>query len=140
MACVVGGDRPEAWGKADKLELFCLACFRLEWYNHSGRHRSQWGRWRQPMRLGVEFLGPSRRLARTEGSLVEVGDGATLRSVIRHLAGQYPALVGPVIVPETFDLVPSYMINIDGRRAATDLDQRPQDGQRLILMFVEAGG
>ena len=92
------------------------------------------------MKLRVEFLGLSRRLAQTKESLVEVGDRATLRSVIRHLAVQYPALVGPVIVPDSFDLAESYMINIDGRRAVTDLDQPAQDGQRLILMFVEAGG
>ena len=92
------------------------------------------------MKLRVEFLGLSRRLAQTKESLVEVGDRATLRSVLRHLAGKYPALVGPVIVPDSFDLAESYMINIDGRRAVTDLDQPARDGQRLILMFVEAGG
>jgi len=92
------------------------------------------------MKLIVEFLGLSRRLAQTKESLVEVDDQASLRTVVHHLALQFPALVGPVIIPKVFDLSPSYMINIDGRRAATDLDQRPQDGQRLILMFVEAGG
>ena len=92
------------------------------------------------MKLRVEFLGLSRRLAQTKESLVEVGDRATLRSVIRHLAVRYPALVGPVIVPDSFDLAESYMMNIDGRRADTDLDQRPQDGQRLVLMFADLGG
>ena len=92
------------------------------------------------MKLAVEFLGLSRRLAQAKESLVEVDDQATLRSVIRHLASQFPALVGPVIVPASFDLAPSYMMNIGGRRVDTDLDQRPRDGQRLILMFVEAGG
>jgi len=92
------------------------------------------------MKLRVEFLGLSRRLAQTKESLVEVDDRATLRSVVRHLAARYPALVGPVIVPDSFDLAESYMINIDGRRAVTNLDQPAQDGQRLILMFVEAGG
>lgn len=92
------------------------------------------------MKLRVEFLGLSRRLAQTKESLVEVDDRATLRTVVGHLAARYPALVGLVIVPETFDLVSSYMINIDGRRAVADLDQPAQDGQRLILMFVEAGG
>jgi len=92
------------------------------------------------MKLTVEFLGLSRRLAQTKESLVEVDDQASLRSVIRHLALQFPALIGPVIVPQVFELSPSYMVNIDGRRAATDLDQRLQDGQRLILMFIEAGG
>lgn len=92
------------------------------------------------MKLRVEFLGLSRRLAQTKESLVEVDDRATLRSVVRHLAARYPALVGPVIVPDSFDLAESYMMNIDGRCAVTDLDQPARDGQRLILMFVEAGG
>lgn len=92
------------------------------------------------MRLTVEFLGLSRRLAQTKESLVEINDQATLRSVIRHLAGRFPALVGPVIVPDTFDLSPAYMLNINGRHVANDLDVPAKDNQRLLLMFLEAGG
>jgi hypothetical protein len=92
------------------------------------------------MKLTVELLGLSRRLAQTKQSLVEIGDQATFRDVLAHLAMRFPALVGPVIVPHTFDIVSSHMINVDGRRVVTDLDLQPQDGQRLILMFVEAGG
>ena len=92
------------------------------------------------MKLTVEFLGLSRRLAQTKESLVRIEGQASLRDVIRHIAFDFPALVGPVIVPETFDLVSSHMLNIDGRQVVKDLDTTAQDGQRLILMFVEAGG
>ncbi len=92
------------------------------------------------MKLTVEMLGLSRRLAQTKESLVEVSDQATFRDVLAQLAARFPALVGPVIVPDTFDIVSSHMINVDGRSVVTDLDSHPQDGQRLILMFVEAGG
>lgn len=92
------------------------------------------------MKLVVEFLGLSRRLAQTKKSLVEVHDQATLRHVLRRLGERYPALVGPIIVPGTHDLSSSYMLNINGRRVARDLDARAEDGARLILMFVEAGG
>jgi hypothetical protein len=92
------------------------------------------------MRLTVEFLGVARRLTQTKESLVEMDDQATFRDVLRHVALAFPALVGPVLVPEVFDLVSSYMINVDGRRVVQDLDAPTQDGQRLILMFVEAGG
>ena len=92
------------------------------------------------MKLSVEFLGLSRRLAQTERCLVTIHDQATLRDVIGHIASRFPALVGPVISPETFELTPSYMLNIEGRRAARDLDAPAQDGQRIILMFMEAGG
>ena len=92
------------------------------------------------MRLVVEFLGQARRLAQTKETVLHTEHGSSLRDVLRQLAVDYPALVGPVIVPHTYDIVPSYMLNIDGRRTARDLDALPEDGQRLILMFVEAGG
>ncbi len=92
------------------------------------------------MKLDVEFLGRARRLAQTKSCLIDVDDQATLRDVIRRIASRFPALVGPVISPENFELTPSYMLNIDGRRAAKDLDAPVHDGQRIILMFMEAGG
>jgi len=92
------------------------------------------------MRLNVEFLGLSRRLAQTKEAAVELDDRATFRDVLRDLATRFPALVGPVIIPQSFDLVSAHMINIDGRRVVSDLDTQPQDGQQLIIMFVEAGG
>ncbi|HHX44596.1 MAG TPA: MoaD/ThiS family protein [Chloroflexi bacterium] len=92
------------------------------------------------MKLVVEMLGLARRLAQTKESLVEIGDQATFRDVVAQLAERYPALVGPVIVPQTFDIESSHILNVDGRAVVTDLDAHPQDGQRLILMFVEAGG
>ena len=92
------------------------------------------------MKLTVEFLGLSRRLAQTKECLITIEDQASLRDVLRALAAQFPALVGQVIIPDTFDLVPSYMISLDGRQAVRDLDSKPQDNQRLVLMFMEAGG
>ena len=90
--------------------------------------------------LTVEFLGQSRRLTQAKESLLRIDNKDSFRDVLKHLALRYPALLGPVIVPETSELQSSYMINVDGRRVVRDLGVQPQDGQRLILMFVEAGG
>lgn len=92
------------------------------------------------MQLTVEFLGLARRLTQAKQVSLAMPEGTTLRDVVRHLAAQYPALLGPVITPETFDLNPSYLIYLDGRHAARDLDAPLQDGQRLLFMFAEAGG
>ncbi len=92
------------------------------------------------MKLTVEFLGLSRRLAQVKQVELQVVESATYRDVLRQLALQFPALLGQVIVPDTYDLVSSHIINIDGRRAITDVDTRADDGQRLIFMFAEAGG
>jgi len=96
------------------------------------------------MRLIVEFLGLARRLAQNKESLVELDDQATFRDVLGQLATQFPSLIGPVIVPDTdrssYGLSMSYMMNIGGRSVVKDLDASADDNQRLILMFVEAGG
>lgn len=92
------------------------------------------------MKLTVEFLGLARGLTQTKESVLQVEDSTTLRDVLHLLAAEYPPLVGSVLDPVTHELTPSYMLNLDGRRVARDLDERPRDGQRLILMFVEAGG
>ncbi len=92
------------------------------------------------MKLTVEFLGLSRRLAETKECPVELAGMASYRDVMARLAMRFPALVGPVIVPGSLDLVPSYMLNSDGRRMVRDLDAPAHDGQRLLLMFAEAGG
>ncbi|MBM3187725.1 MAG: MoaD/ThiS family protein [Chloroflexi bacterium] len=92
------------------------------------------------MNLTVEFLGLSRRLAQAKEALVTTHDRATFRDLLRILAERHPALLGPVIVPDSYDLVSAYMLNINGRRAVTDLDTPAHDGQRILLMFVEAGG
>lgn len=92
------------------------------------------------MNLTVEFLGLSRRLAQAKESAVALPDRATFRDLLRQLADRFPALLDSVIVPNTYDLVSSYMLNINGRHAVKDLDAPAQDGQRILLMFVEAGG
>ena len=92
------------------------------------------------MNLNVEFLGLARQLAQVKEGLVTLPDQATFRDLLCHLAQRFPGLVGHVIIPDSFDLVSAYMLNINGRRAVTDLDTPAHDGQRILLMFLEAGG
>jgi hypothetical protein len=92
------------------------------------------------MQLKVEFLGLARELAGTREGHVQVGEKATWRDVIRELALHYPALSGLVITPDHLDLAPSYMFNVGGRAMVRDLDMPAQAGERVLLMFAEAGG
>lgn len=93
------------------------------------------------MRLTVEFLGPSRRLAQTRETTLEVLDTATYRDVLREIARLHPPLVDAIITttPDCA-LAPAFMLNVDGRHAVTDLDVPAEAGQRLIIMVMEAGG
>ncbi len=101
------------------------------------------------MQLKVEFLGLARELAGTKEGLVQVGEQATWREVVRQLAAEYPALLGTVIIPDHdacdsdmqhYKLAPSYMFNVGGRAMVRDLDMPVQAEERLLLMFAEAGG
>ncbi|MFO7698485.1 MAG: hypothetical protein R6X16_15205 [Anaerolineae bacterium] len=92
------------------------------------------------MQLKVEFLGLARELAGVTEGLVTVNDTATWRHLLGGLADQYPALLGPVIIPESHTLTVAYMLNVGGRTIVRDFDAPVQPGQRLLLMFSEAGG
>ena len=91
------------------------------------------------MKLNVEFLGVARQLAQTKGYLVEVPDQATYRDVLRSLAAKHPALIGPVIIPKTFDLVRDMRLTVDGLHSVSNLEALPQDGQQITLMFEDIG-
>ncbi|KPL18448.1 MAG: hypothetical protein AMJ93_13835 [Anaerolineae bacterium SM23_84] len=92
------------------------------------------------MELTVEFFGLPRRLSGVKQTTVRVEKGATLRDVIAALAGQFPAFLGELVDPETYDLVEPYFFNIDARYVPPNLEFQPKEGQRLLLLFLEAGG
>ncbi len=45
-----------------------------------------------------------------------------------------------MIDPESCTLSTAYMLNVNGRTIVHDFDEPVQTGQRLLLMFAEAGG
>jgi len=90
-------------------------------------------------KLTVEMFGPARRLSGQKQVAINVNTGATLQDVVALLAEEFPQLVGTVIEPPC-RLSASYMLNYDGKRAARSLDETPQEGDRLLLLPVDAGG
>ncbi len=92
------------------------------------------------MEFAVEFFGLPRRLSGVKETTVQVSRGASLRDVAAALAVQFPAFVGPLIEPKTHSLKEPYFFNIDARRVPKSLDYQPKEGERLLLLFLEAGG
>lgn len=92
------------------------------------------------MEFTVEFFGLPRRLAGVKEAIVNVREGATLRDVVRALGDKYPQFVGPLIHPENYSLAEPYFFNINARFVPPSLDHQPQEGDRLLLLFLEAGG
>ena len=90
--------------------------------------------------LKVELFGMARRLAQTKEVDITVGDTDTFRDVVRALAQKFPAFLGHIIAPDTYDLIEPYFLNVDARRVVHDLDEIPEEGKPLLLLFVDAGG
>ena len=92
------------------------------------------------MEFTVEFFGLPRRLSGVKETTVQVKEDATLRDVVKALAGSFPAFLGSLIDPKTYDLEIPYFFNIDARFVPRSLEHHPKTGERLLLLFLEAGG
>ena len=88
----------------------------------------------------VEFYGLPRRLSGVKETTVQVQPGATLRDVVQALVKQFPAFLGALVDPVSYELHEPYFFNIDARFVPRDLEHTPKAGERLLLLFVEAGG
>ena len=94
------------------------------------------------MEIAVEFAGIARVVTRTPSLSLTVAAGTTFRQIVRALGQRYPTLIGEVIAPDGVTLLPSNMLNLNGRHMVqpAQMDNTPADGDRLILMSVLAGG
>ena len=92
------------------------------------------------MEFTVEFFGLPRRLSGVKETTVQVKENATLRDVVRALAESFPAFLGSLIDPATYDLEIPYFFNIDARFVPRSLEHQPKAGEKLLLLFLEAGG
>ncbi|MDY7079302.1 MAG: MoaD/ThiS family protein [Chloroflexota bacterium] len=94
------------------------------------------------MRIQVEFLGLSRFAAGAKEITLDLEDDATFRDIARILGTKYPAMIGNVIQPDGETLQAPNIFNLDAKRMiqANQMDDSPNDGDRIILMSISAGG
>ena len=94
------------------------------------------------MRVNLEFFGLSRLAVGKKEISLDLEEGATFRDVVRKLAAMYPNLIGDVIKPDGESLQHPNIFNLNAKRMirADQMDERPNDGDRIILMSMSAGG
>lgn len=92
------------------------------------------------MQFTVELFGLARRLTKAKEVQVEVKQESTLRDIVVALRQRFPELVGPIIEPDTNELIMPYLFSIGGRQMVQSLDFKPREGDEILLMFVAAGG
>lgn len=94
------------------------------------------------MRVHMEFLGLSRLAAGVKEIALDLEKGTTFRDIVRLLGTQYPTMIGDVIQPDGETLQVPNILNQNAKRMvqANQMDDSPNDGDRIILMSVSAGG
>ena len=94
------------------------------------------------MELMVEFAGLARVFTRTPRFTMQLDEGTSFRQILRMLGDHYPELVGDVITPGLDSLRSSNMLSLNGKHMIqpSQMDQCPNQGDRLILMSILAGG
>lgn len=94
------------------------------------------------MRVQVEFLGLSRVAAGVKEIALDLEEGTTFRDIVRMLGTRYPAMIGNVIQPDGETLQSPNIFNLNAKRMiqASQMEDSPSDGDRIILMSISAGG
>ena len=94
------------------------------------------------MKVSVEFNGIFRILTKTSHLTLDLASETTFREIITLLSERYPELSGEVLDSEDGGLIDSNGLSLNGKRMIqpADLDDAPQEGDRLIFMSVLAGG
>ena len=94
------------------------------------------------MNVDIEFTGVSRVLTGQPGCSLTLHPRDTIREVIIDLGKKYPALVGDIIAKDGQNLIATNVFSLNGKKILheSDLQFQPQDGDKLILLSLLAGG
>jgi molybdopterin converting factor small subunit len=94
------------------------------------------------MRVQLEFFGLSRLATGTKELVLDLEEGTTFRDLVRHLGIEYPKMLENVISSDGETLHPPNIFNVNAKRMIKpdQMDQCPDDGDRIVLMSVSAGG
>lgn len=94
------------------------------------------------MQVVVEFTGVSTVLTGQQSCSVSLKRDGTLRDVIAALARQFPVMIGEVIEKDGKNLIPTNVFSLNGKKILHENDMKfqPQEGDKLILLSLLAGG
>jgi len=94
------------------------------------------------VRIHMELLGLSRLAAGVKEIALDLEENTTFRDIVRILGARYPEMIGNVIQPDGETLQLPNILNLNAKRMiqASQMDDSPSDGDRIILMSISAGG
>ncbi|GIV65793.1 MAG: hypothetical protein KatS3mg047_0186 [Bellilinea sp.] len=94
------------------------------------------------IKITIEFTNLAKNIAGVPAVEVEFPCGITYGQIVEWLAEQYPDMIGIIIQDDKKSLLNSNLFIINGEMAqpAFQMDDSPQDGDRLTLVAVATGG
>jgi molybdopterin converting factor small subunit len=88
----------------------------------------------EPGRVTVEFYGiPRQRAGRAELAVA----AGTVAEVLAAVGRECPGLAGLL---QKGRVSPHYLLSLDGRRFVTEMSERLEAGERLLVLSADAGG
>ncbi len=94
------------------------------------------------MLVNIEFTGISRVLTGQPGCTLTLEPQASIQDVISALGERYPGMIGDIIGKDGRTLIATNVFSLNGKKILHegDLQFKPQDGDKLILLSLLAGG
>ena len=94
------------------------------------------------MIVQLELGGVSRVLTKEREVSFSLAEGSSYRQLLYKFGERYPILWNEVIDPADGTLLGANMLNLNGKRMLPpeQFDESPQDGDRIFIMSILAGG
>jgi hypothetical protein len=90
----------------------------------------------------VEFTNAARAITQQKAIQLELPDQASYRDIVIEVAERYPALIGVLIGPDRQTLLSANLFSRIGEQPVMpeQMDDQPQDGERLVILYFIVGG
>jgi hypothetical protein len=92
--------------------------------------------------IEVEFTGVDRAITGLKTIQLTLEDQASYRDVIQELARRFPGMVGILIAPDLRSFLSANLFNRNGDEPILPgcMDDQPQNGDRLVIIYFMVGG
>ena len=93
-------------------------------------------------KIEIEFTGVAKEITGRKTGIIELGENSSYRDIVSFLADEYPQLLGTVIAEDKQALLSANFFSRNGEEPIMpdDMDEKPRDGERLVVLFYIVGG
>jgi molybdopterin converting factor small subunit len=92
--------------------------------------------------VAVEFTGISRMITGQSELMVNIQQSTTYAEIVKMLGKKFPRLLGQIIDKNGSEFIATNLFSLNGQRIiqGSEMNESPNEGDRLILISLLAGG